>query len=78
MDNVLLQMAALADTNILIFLLTARLQGCVKSSMYRLDEEVPHLRDRISAAAYGNMEYHAPAAILLFRYANFRGLMVFC
>ena len=78
MDNVLPQMAARADMNILIFLLKARLQGCVKSSWYRLDGEVPHLRDLISAAACGNMQYHAPAANLLFLYADFQELVVFC
>ena len=72
MDNVLPQMAAPADMNILIFLLTARLQGCVKSLWYRLGGEVPHLQDLISAAACGNREYHAHAARLLFLYADFR------
>ena len=78
MDNVLPQMADQADMNILIFLLKARLQGCVKSSWYRLDGEYPHLRDHISAVYCGNMEYHAPAASLLFLYADFRVLVVFC
>ena len=78
MDNVLPQMAALADMNILIFLLTSRLQGCVKSSRYRLDAEDPHLQDHISAAAYGNRKYHVTAASLLFLYADFRELVVFC
>ena len=78
MDNVLPQMAASSDMNILIFLLTARLQGCVKSLWYRLGGEVPHLQDHIYAAACGNMEYHAPAASLLFLYADFRELTVFC
>ena len=78
MDNVLPRMAAPADMNILISLLTARLQGCVKPLWYRLGEEVPHLRDHISAADCGNMEYHAPAASLLFLYADFRELVVFC
>ena len=64
MDNVLPQMAAQADMIILIFLLKARLQGCVKSLRYRLGGEVPHLQDHISAAACGNREYHAPAASL--------------
>ena len=78
MDNVLPQMAALADMNILIFLLKARLQGCVKFSRYRLDAEDPHLQDHISAAVCGNRKYHTPAASLLFLYADFLGLTVFC
>ena len=78
MDNVLPQMAVLADMNILIFLLTARLQGCVKSLWYRLGGEVPYLQDHISAAACGNMEYHAPAASLLSLYADLRELAEFC
>ena len=78
MDNVLPQMAAQADMNILIFLLTARLQGCVKSLRYRLGGEVQQLQDHVSAAAYGNSKYHAPAASLLFLYADFRELAEFC
>ena len=78
MDNVLPQTAAPSDMNILIFLLTARLQGCVKSLWYRLGGVVPHLQDHISAAASGYMEYHAPAASLLFLYVDFRELVVFC
>ena len=78
MDNVLPQMAALADMNILIFLLKARLQGCVKSSRYRLGVEIPNLQDHISEAACGNREYHAYDASLLFLYADFRELEEFC
>ena len=78
MDNVLPQMAALADMNILIFLLKARLQGCVKSSRYRLDGEGPQLRDHISSAAFGNTEYRAPAASKLSLCGDFRELVVFC
>ena len=78
MDNVLPQMAAPADMNILSYLLTARLQGCVKSLRYRLGGEVQHLQDHVSAAAYGNMAYHAPAASLLSLYADFPELAEFC
>ena len=78
MDNVLPQMAAPANMNILFFLLTERLQGYVKSLWYRLGVEVPHLRDHISAGACGNMEYHAPAASLLSLYADFLELAEFC
>ena len=78
MDNVLPQMAAPADMNILIFLLTARLQDCVKSLWYRLGGEVPHLRDHISPAACGNMEYHALVASQLSLIVIFQELVVFC
>ena len=78
MDNVLPQMAARADMNILIFLLKGLLKGCVKFSRYRLDAEDTHLQDHIYAAACGNRKSPAPAASLLFLYAYFRELVVFC
>ena len=77
MDNVLSQKAAPADMNILIFLLTERLQGCAKSSRYRLGGEALRLQDHISAASCGIMEYHAAAANLLSLYVDFRELAVF-